>query len=115
MFFSPSMRRSGSTRESLPRVRDVVLTNVEVLNHSLSREVADPEVSDSLPTRVTRQPPPLGIPRLQRALLPPPISRGNTFWRVMIPSTPHPPTTLLAIGDMPLPNFLPLPKGKSNT
>src|SRR5229473_7747130 len=118
---TPSERRLGSTRGSFPKVKSGGAAKQEGLNHrgalrlfgSPSFVVAAPDADAGQPdTRFGREPPPKSVVPLSCPFV---KTRGNPRWKMVTPSTPHPPIILSAISVTPERNFLPLPNGRSRT
>src|SRR5713101_7533091 len=118
---TPWERSRGSTRGSFPKVKSGGAVKQEELNHrgglglfgSPSFAVAAPDTDVRQPdTRFGREPLPKSVVPLSCPLV---KTRGNPRWKMVTPSTPHPPTIFSAASVTPERNILPLPNGRSRT
>src|SRR5216683_1203876 len=117
----PCERSRESTRGSSPKVKSGGAAKQEGLNHSgavglfgsPSLAVAAPGTDVWQPdTRLGREPPPKSVVPLSCPFV---KTSGNPRWKMVTPSTPHPPTIFSAPSLTPERNFFPLPNGRSRT
>src|SRR5579872_1636574 len=108
----PAERRFGSRRLSEPNVKAAGWAKHDVLNHSFSRDWAEPEIDLSQPTVTFGLEPPLKeLVTLTLVVNP----RGRPLWKVETPLMPHPEISLPAT-PLTLPRKrCPLPMGRSCT
>src|SRR4051812_38262356 len=111
--FTPSCRRWGSTRPSLPKPYAGGAEKQDVLNHPASRCSRSPATDPSHPAVTLGLRVPMPSPKAESGVPPLVLNfRGKPVWKYVVPSIPQPDTSLPATPLALLRYLCPFPNGK---